>query len=102
MYAVVGCFWAWSLFETERRYRCQAHCSSLFCCSRTHAHCQPAPDEASYVVNRLRDKGILVGTEGPHHNVIKVRPPLCFSQQDADYMVECLDAILKEDGLLHA
>jgi 4-aminobutyrate aminotransferase-like enzyme len=53
-------------------------------------------------VNRLRDKGILVGTEGPHHNVIKVRPPLCFSQQDADYMVECLDAILKEDGLLHA
>src|SRR5204863_8355813 len=37
---------------------------------------QAAPLEASYVVNRLRDCGILAGTDGPHHNVIKLRPPL--------------------------
>jgi len=35
---------------------------------------EPAPDEASYIVNRLRDRGILAGTDGPHHNVIKLRP----------------------------
>ncbi len=33
---------------------------------------QAAPFQASYVVNRLRDRGILAGTDGPHHNVIKL------------------------------
>jgi len=31
---------------------------------------EAAPLQASYVVNRLRDCGILAGTDGPHHNVI--------------------------------
>jgi 4-aminobutyrate aminotransferase-like enzyme/Ser/Thr protein kinase RdoA (MazF antagonist) len=58
---------------------------------------EPAPLQASYVVNRLRDCGILTGTDGPHHNVIKLRPPLVFSQADADLFVRTLDTILKED-----
>jgi len=58
---------------------------------------EPAPQQASYVVNRLRDRGILAGTDGPHHNVIKLRPPLIFSQADADLFVTTLDAILAED-----
>src|SRR5437899_2911362 len=37
---------------------------------------EAAPLQASYVVNRLRDCGILAGTAGPHHHVIKLRPPL--------------------------
>jgi 4-aminobutyrate aminotransferase-like enzyme/Ser/Thr protein kinase RdoA (MazF antagonist) len=57
----------------------------------------PAPQQASYVVNRLRDRGILAGTDGPHHNVIKLRPPLIFSQADADLFSTTLDAILAED-----
>jgi 4-aminobutyrate aminotransferase-like enzyme/Ser/Thr protein kinase RdoA (MazF antagonist) len=57
----------------------------------------PAPNQASYVVNRLRERGILAGTDGPHHNVIKLRPPLIFSQADADLFVATLDAILAED-----
>jgi 4-aminobutyrate aminotransferase-like enzyme len=60
--------------------------------------CEPAPIEASYVVNRLRDCGILTGTDGPHHNVIKLRPPLVFSATDAALLVKTLDAILKEDA----
>jgi 4-aminobutyrate aminotransferase-like enzyme/Ser/Thr protein kinase RdoA (MazF antagonist)/murein DD-endopeptidase MepM/ murein hydrolase activator NlpD len=59
---------------------------------------EPAPLQASYVVNRLRDCGILTGTDGPHHNVIKLRPPLVFSEVDADLLVETLDAILQEDA----
>jgi 4-aminobutyrate aminotransferase-like enzyme/Ser/Thr protein kinase RdoA (MazF antagonist) len=58
----------------------------------------PAPLQASYVVNRLRDCGILAGTDGPHHNVIKLRPPLVFSEADADLFVKTLDAILLEDA----
>jgi 4-aminobutyrate aminotransferase-like enzyme/Ser/Thr protein kinase RdoA (MazF antagonist) len=59
---------------------------------------KPAPLQASYVVNRLRDCGILAGTDGPHHNVIKLRPPLVFSESDADFFTKTLDAILGEDA----
>jgi len=59
---------------------------------------EAAPLQASYVVNRLRDRGILAGTDGPLHNVIKLRPPLVFSEADADLFVKTLDAILQEDA----
>ena len=59
---------------------------------------EPAPLQASYVVNRLRDCGILTGTDGPHHNVIKLRPPLVFCETDANLFIEALDAILQEDA----
>jgi 4-aminobutyrate aminotransferase-like enzyme/Ser/Thr protein kinase RdoA (MazF antagonist) len=59
---------------------------------------EPATEEADYVVNRLRERGILAGTDGPHHNVIKLRPPLIFSEADADLFVETLDTILQEDA----
>ena len=58
---------------------------------------EPAPLQASYVVNRLRECGILTGTDGPHHNVIKLRPPLVFTGNDADLFVNTLGVILQED-----
>lgn len=57
----------------------------------------PATAQASYVVNRLRERGMLAGTDGPHHNVIKLRPPLLFSDSDADLFIATLDQILCED-----
>jgi 4-aminobutyrate aminotransferase-like enzyme len=59
---------------------------------------EPATEEADYVMNRLRDRGILAGTDGPHHNVIKLRPPLIFSESDADLFITTLEAILQEDA----
>jgi 4-aminobutyrate aminotransferase-like enzyme/Ser/Thr protein kinase RdoA (MazF antagonist) len=59
---------------------------------------EPATEEADYVVNRLRECGILAGTDGPHHNVIKLRPPLIFSEADADLFVITLELILQEDA----
>ena len=50
---------------------------------RDRATLEPAPEEAAYVVNRLRERGVLTGTDGPHHNVLKLRPPLVFSEGDA-------------------
>jgi 4-aminobutyrate aminotransferase-like enzyme len=59
---------------------------------------EPAGEEASYVVDRLREKGVLAGTDGPHHNVIKLRPPLIVSDGDGDLLVAVLDEVLGEDG----
>jgi len=59
---------------------------------------EPAPLQASYVVNRLRDCGILTGTDGPHHNVLKLRPPLVFSESNADLFNKTLEVILGEDA----
>jgi 4-aminobutyrate aminotransferase-like enzyme len=58
----------------------------------------PAPVQASYVVNRLRESGILTGTDGPHHNVVKIRPPLMLPERDASHFAETLAAILAEDS----
>jgi 4-aminobutyrate aminotransferase-like enzyme/Ser/Thr protein kinase RdoA (MazF antagonist) len=55
--------------------------------------------EAAYMVNRLREEGVLAGTDGPHHNVIKLRPPLVFSESDASCFCATLARILKEDAL---
>jgi 4-aminobutyrate aminotransferase-like enzyme/Ser/Thr protein kinase RdoA (MazF antagonist) len=60
----------------------------------------PATRHASYVLNRLRERGILAGTDGPYHNVIKLRPPLIFSSSDAALFTSTLSSILAEDSAL--
>jgi len=57
---------------------------------------EPAGEEASFVANRMRESGILLGTDGPYHNVIKIRPPMPFDVEDAELLVESLDASLGE------
>jgi 4-aminobutyrate aminotransferase-like enzyme/Ser/Thr protein kinase RdoA (MazF antagonist) len=59
---------------------------------------EPARAEAGYVVNRLRERGVLTGTDGPHETVLKLRPPLVLSEDDADLFVATLDDVLSEDG----
>lgn len=58
---------------------------------------RPATQEASYVTNRLRERGILTGTDGPYYNVIKLRPPLIFCEADSELLVATLNSILEED-----
>jgi 4-aminobutyrate aminotransferase-like enzyme/Ser/Thr protein kinase RdoA (MazF antagonist) len=57
---------------------------------------EPASAEASFVVNRMREEGILIGTDGPFHNVLKIRPPMPFNATDADRLVETLARVLGE------
>jgi 4-aminobutyrate aminotransferase-like enzyme len=57
---------------------------------------EPAAEEASFISNRMREHGILLGTDGPHHNVIKIRPPMPFSEDDADCLLATLDDVLGE------
>ncbi len=58
----------------------------------------PAAAQAAYVANRMRERGVLLGTDGPFHNVLKIKPPLIFDAANADELVETLDAVLGEDG----
>lgn len=61
---------------------------------------EPAGEEAGYVASRMRERGVLVSTDGPFHNVLKIKPPLVFAKQDADHLVTTLDEVLSE-GLWH-
>jgi len=58
---------------------------------------EPPGEEASFVANRMRELGILLGTDGPWHNVVKIRPPMPFDHDDADRLVAALDRVLWEE-----
>ncbi len=57
---------------------------------------EPADEEAAFVANRMRDCGILLGTDGPFHNVVKIRPPMPFDETNADFLVATMNDVLKE------
>jgi len=40
---------------------------------------------------------VLLGTDGPHHNVLKIRPPMPFDTNNADALVDVLERVLTED-----
>jgi len=57
----------------------------------------PAPDQTTYLSNRMRTLGILTSTDGPDHNVIKIKPPMVFDRSNADFMLDMLERIFKEE-----
>ncbi|MHA1910779.1 MAG: aminotransferase class III-fold pyridoxal phosphate-dependent enzyme [Candidatus Kariarchaeaceae archaeon] len=63
---------------------------------------KPATEQANYVINRMRAMGILMSTDGPLHNVLKIKPPLVFSEEDADLVVRFLDEVFQEDAITSA
>jgi len=62
---------------------------------RDRSTLEPAGDEASFVANRMRERGVLLGTDGPYHNVVKIRPPMTFGSDDAMILIEELDRALR-------
>jgi 4-aminobutyrate aminotransferase-like enzyme len=58
---------------------------------------EPGKEEAEFIVNRMRDAGILLGTDGPFENVIKIRPPMPFDESNAAFLVANMERILRED-----
>jgi 4-aminobutyrate aminotransferase-like enzyme/Ser/Thr protein kinase RdoA (MazF antagonist) len=56
----------------------------------------PAPKLTDAVLNRMKNKRVLVGVTGPESNVLKIRPPLVLSLDEADLISEALDASLSE------
>ncbi|MDH5759810.1 MAG: aminotransferase class III-fold pyridoxal phosphate-dependent enzyme [Gemmatimonadota bacterium] len=58
----------------------------------------PVPDAATayYVKERARERGVLLSTDGPDDNVIKIKPPMVFARDHARRLVDLLDEILGE------
>ncbi|XP_039997481.1 ethanolamine-phosphate phospho-lyase [Xiphias gladius] len=56
----------------------------------------PATAEAQEVIYKLKEEQILLSADGPHRNVLKFKPPMCFTTEDADLVVEKIDHILTE------
>ncbi len=57
---------------------------------------EPAGREAGIVVELMKERGVLIGTDGPHHNVLKIRPPMQFDESNAAALVGRLDLVLQE------
>ena len=56
-----------------------------------HKLLTPATAEALSMVNRLKNRGILLGVDGPFSNVIKIKPPMVMTLADADMFLRILD-----------
>lgn len=56
---------------------------------------EPNTALATHAINQLKHNGILIGAAGKYGATLKIRPPLCFSQEDADLFTGTLDTILK-------
>lgn len=63
---------------------------------RDRASREPDADLATELVNRAAERGVLLSTDGPDHDVIKIKPPMVFSSADADRLVETVDDVLSE------
>jgi 4-aminobutyrate aminotransferase-like enzyme len=59
----------------------------------------PASDFTSKVVEGMKAKGILLGKLGTEYATLKVRPPMVFSQANADLLIGTLDQVLSETSL---
>lgn len=57
---------------------------------------KPAAEHADYIVNRMKDKGFLLSTDGPLHNVLKIKPPMVFSMENARQLADALEDVLME------
>ncbi len=57
---------------------------------------EPAGETASHVVEAMKDRGVLLSTDGPFGNVIKVKPPMGFSKHNSDRVLNELDDVLRK------
>jgi 4-aminobutyrate aminotransferase-like enzyme/Ser/Thr protein kinase RdoA (MazF antagonist) len=56
----------------------------------------PGTRLAGDVANALRERGVLISTDGPHDNVIKIKPPMTFGRPEADILCDELAIALAE------
>ncbi|MCG6947487.1 MAG: aminotransferase class III-fold pyridoxal phosphate-dependent enzyme [Acidobacteria bacterium] len=61
---------------------------------RDHQSLEPADTEASRIIDEMKSRGFLLSTDGPLHNVLKIKPPMVLTAADADQTLEALDEIL--------
>lgn len=61
---------------------------------RDRTSLEPATEETKAICNRLLELGVIMQPTSDHQNVLKIKPPLCITQQSADYFVDMVDQVL--------
>ncbi len=57
---------------------------------------EPAEKQAYRIAERMKEEGILISVDGPLYNVLKIKPPLVFTEADAHRYIAALDKVLGE------
>jgi 4-aminobutyrate aminotransferase-like enzyme len=55
---------------------------------------EPAPAETKRIVNGMCERGVLISRIGIHDNILKIRPPMPFSTENADLLLKTLDDVM--------
>jgi len=59
---------------------------------------EPAGARTKVIVNAMRERGVLISRIGMGDNILKIRPPMSFSTQNADVLLSTLDSVLSSVG----
>ena len=57
----------------------------------------PLPEKTDYLINRMKYFGILMSSDGPDHNVIKIKPPITFTKENVKDVIFYLEKVFTED-----
>ena len=95
----VGDYYKSLLVELQNKYDCigDVRGSGLFLGMEIikKNSINPHVELAHHIKNELRSKNILISTDGPFDSVIKTKPPLCFTKENAKKVVDSIDEVLK-------
>jgi len=56
---------------------------------------EPATHQTSVIINKMREEGILLSTDGPFDNVLKIKPPLVFTKDNAEYLLSSISHVME-------
>ena len=97
---VVGAYYKSLFLELQNKYNCigDVRGVGLFLGIEMikENSTEPNTELASHIKNELRNKNIIISTDGPFDSVIKTKPPLCFTNENAKKVVENFEEILKK------
>jgi alanine-glyoxylate transaminase/(R)-3-amino-2-methylpropionate-pyruvate transaminase len=57
---------------------------------------EPATTETARLLELAKERGLLIGKGGLMGNVLRIKPPMCITKTDADFLADCLDEVLQK------
>lgn len=61
---------------------------------RNRSSKEPATSETAEVLEMAKERGLLIGKGGIFGNTLRIKPPMCLTLDDADFLADCLDEVL--------
>ncbi len=57
---------------------------------------EPANTEAAEIMEECKKRGLLIGKGGLYGNTLRIKPPMCITKDDADFLADCIDGVMAE------